>query len=163
MVTFNEQVMRAVEEFTAETGQNAINPDDFLTWAMSNGKLRPQPEDVRNLLKRRVTTAMRQQRMIDDDGVEYRSMQCAITWDEDAGAQIPLWFNTDTGGTPSLRKKAVKQRRDAIADAVYRAVSDVVHMNKVHNESTQFVMDFTDDYLDRKAAESLDIDGEGAA
>lgn len=163
MANFNEQVMRAVEEFTAETGQNAINPDDFLTWAISNGKLRPQPEDVRNLLRRRVTTAMRQQRMVDEEGIEYRSMQCAITWDEKSGEQIPLWFNTDTGGTPSLRKKAVKQRRDAIADDVYRAVSDVVHMNKVHSESIQFVMDFTDDYLDRRAAESLANEGEGAA
>lgn len=163
MANFNEQVMRAVEEFTAATGQNTINPDDFLSWAISNQKLSPQPEDVRKLLRRRVTAAMRQQRLVDEDGVEYRSMQCVVTWDEKAGEQIPLWFNTDTGGTPSLRKKAVKQRRDAIADHVYRAVSDVVHMNKVHNEEIQFVMDFTDDYLDRKAAEMLKDDDEGVA
>jgi hypothetical protein len=85
MANFAEQVMRADEEFTSETGQNAINPDDFITWALSNGKLRPHPEDVRSLLKRRVTTAMRQQRLVDEDGVEYRSMQCAITWDESLG------------------------------------------------------------------------------
>ena len=62
-----------------------------------------------------------------------------------------------------MRKKAVKQRRDGIADDVYRAVSDVVHMNKVHNEDIHFVMDFSEDYLDRKAAESLKDDGEDAA
>ena len=99
MANFNEQVIRAVEEFTYETGQNAITTDDFLTWALANGRISPHPEDVRKLLKRRVTTAMRQKRLIDEDGVEYRSMQCAITWDEKSGEQIPLWFNTDTGGT----------------------------------------------------------------
>ncbi len=163
MANYNEQVMLAVTQFTEETGQNAINPDDFITWALANGKLSPQPEDVRKLMKRRVTTAMRQKRLVDEDGVEYRAMQCALTLDESTGEQIAMWFHTDTGGTPNLRKKAVKQRRDGIADDVYRAVSDVTHMNKVHNEDIQFVMDFTDDYLDRKAAESLKEDDEGAA
>jgi hypothetical protein len=163
MANFNEQVMRSIEEFTLQTGQNAINPDDFITWALKNSRLSPRPEDIRTLLKRRVTSAMRQQRIVDEDGVEYRSMQCAVSWDESSGEQISLWFHTDTGGTPALRKKAVKQRRDAIADDVYRAVSDVVHMNKQHNENIQFVMDFTDDYLDRKAAEQIKYDLVGAA
>ena len=123
----------------------------------------PQPEDVRKLLRRRVTTALRQKRAIDEDGVEYRAKQCAVVWDEEIGQQIPLWFDTDTGGTPGLRKRAVKQRRDGIADDVYRAMSDVVHMNKVHDEDTQFVMDFSEDYLDRKAAETLGRDDEGVA
>lgn len=48
--------------------------------------------------------------------------------------------------------KAVKQRRDAITDNVYRVVSEVVYMNKVRNEGIQFVMNFTDDDLDREAA-----------
>lgn len=163
MANYNEQVMLAVAQFTEETGQNAINPDDFITWGLANGKLRPQPEDVRKLLKRRVTTAMRQKRLIDEDGVEYRAMQCAVTLDESTGEQIAMWFHTDTGGTPNLRKKAVKQRRDGIADDVYRAVSDVTHMNKAHNEDIQFVMDFTDDYLDRKAAETLREGDKGVA
>lgn len=63
----------------------------------------------------------------------------------------------------SSEKKAVKQRRDGIADDVYRAMCDVVHMNKQHNEETQFVMDFSEDYLDRKAAETLSGDDESAA
>lgn len=63
MANYNEQVMLAVAQFTEETGQNAINPDDFITWALANGKLSPQPEDVRKLMKRRVTTAMRQKRL----------------------------------------------------------------------------------------------------
>ncbi len=39
-------------------------------------------------------------------------------------------------------------------------------MNKVHNEDTQFVMDFSEDYedyLDRKAAETLKDDDEDVA
>lgn len=108
-------------------------------------------------------TSIRQKRLIDDDGVEYRAKQCVLTWDDDLQQHLALWFDTDKGGTPQLRKKAVKQRRDAIADDVYRAVSDVVHMNKTHNEEIQFVMDFSDDYLDRKAAERLKDDDQGVA
>ena len=132
---------------------------------MRNGKLAPKPEDIRKQLKRRVMTAVRQKRLVDDEGVEYHAKQCVMEWDEDLQQFLPLWFDTDKGGTPGLRRKAAKQRRDAIADDVYRAVSDVVHMNRVHNEDIQFVMDFSEDYLDRKAAETLrdDDDDDDAA
>lgn len=162
MANFSEQVFLAWNEYEEETGHDVI-PDDFIAWAMKNGKLAPKPEDVSKLLKRRVMTAVRQKRLIDGDGVEYRAKQCVLQWDEDLQAHLPLWFDTDKGGTPQLRKKAVKQRRDGIADDVYRAMCDVVHMNKQHNEVTQFVMDFSEDYLDRKAVEALSDDDEGAA
>lgn len=163
MANFTEQVFQAWSEFEEETGKYENRPDDFIDWALGNGKLSPRPEDIRKQLKRRVMTAVRQKRLIDDDGVEYRAKQCVLTWDDDLQQYLPLWFDTEKGGTPGLRKKAVKQRRDGIADDVYRAVSDVIHMNKVHNEDIQFVMDFSEDYLDRKAAEALSEDDEDAA
>ena len=158
MAGFTEQVFQAWNQFEEETGQYVTNPDDFIAWGMNNGKLVPKPEDIRKQMKRRVMTAVRQKRLVDDDGVEYRAKQCVMAWDEDTQQHLPLWFDTDKGGTPQLRKKAVKQRRDGIADDVYRAMCDVVHMNKQHNEDTQFVLDFSDDYLDRKAAEELTED-----
>ena len=36
-------------------------------------------------------------------------------------------------------------------------------MNKVHNESIQFVMDFSEDYLERKAAATLAEDDDEVA
>lgn len=162
MANFTEQVFQLWSEFEEETGKYENLPDDFIDWALENGKLAPRPEDIRKQLKRRVMTAVRQKRLVDDDGVEYRAKQCVLVWDDDLQQQLPLWFDTDKGGTPSLRKKAIKQRRDAIADDVYRAVSDVVHMNKVHKEENQFVMDFSEDYLERKAAEALGGDDEAA-
>ena len=155
MANFNEQVFRAWNEYEEEAGHN-VNPDEFIEWAMQNGKLAPKPEDIRKQLKRRVMTSIRQKRLVDDDGVEYRAKQCVIQWDEDLQQHLPLWFDTDKGGTPQLRQKAAKQRRDGIFDDIYRAASDIVHMNKVHNENVQFVMDFSEDYLDRKAADALD-------
>ena len=71
------------------------NPDDFITWAMERGKLAPKPEDVRKQLKRRVMTSIRQKRLVDDDGVEYRAKQCVSTWDEDLQQTLALWFDTD--------------------------------------------------------------------
>jgi len=162
MANFSEQVFTAWNEYEEDTGYN-VNPDEFIAWAIKNGKLAPKPEDVSKLLKRRVMTAVRQKRLVDDYGVEYRAKQCVLQWDEDLQQFLPLWFDTDKGGTPQLRKKAVKQRRDGIADDVYRAMCDVVHMNTQHSENTQFVMDFSEDYLDRKAAETLSDDDESAA
>lgn len=163
MANFTELVFQAWSEFEEETGKYENLPDDFIDWALDNGKLAPRPEDIRKQLKRRVMTAVRQKRLVDEDGVEYRAKQCVLIWDEDLQQQLPLWFDTDKGGTPALRKRAIKQRRDGIADDVYRAVSDVVHMNKVHGEDNQFVMDFSEDYLDRKAAEALGKDEDEAA
>jgi len=69
-----------------------------------------------------------------------------------------LWFDVDKGGTPQLRQKAAKQRRDSIANDVFRAKSDVDHMNFTYpnDEQIQFELDFTEDFEERKALELLE-------
>lgn len=155
MATYNEQVLRAWDEWEALTGQEAGNPDDFVTWAMQNKKLAPFPQDIRTLLRKRVTTALRQVLRVDENGITYRAKQCVVSTKE--GTQIPLWFDIDIGGTPNLRRKAVRQRREAIVNDIYRAKCDVDHMNFAYPEDgkIQFVLNFTDDYEERKAAEML--------
>ena len=76
------------------------------------------------------------------------------------GLQLRLWFDTDKGGTSNLRQKAARQRRDAIAADVYRALCDVEHMNKAFPDDPQlsFFADFTEDCAERRAAELLDQD-----
>ena len=74
MANFSEQVFQAWNEFEEETGNYVNNPDDFIAWAIERGKLAPKPEDVRKQLKRRVMTSIRQKRLVDDDGVEYRTV-----------------------------------------------------------------------------------------
>jgi hypothetical protein len=66
-----------------------------------------------------------------------------------------LVFDVDKNGTPQLRQKAARQRRDAIANDVYRARSDIDHMNYAYpgDPRIQFEMDFTEDYEERKALE----------
>ncbi len=80
------------------------------------------------------------------------------------GAQRTLWFDIDSGGTPQLRRKAAKQRRDSIVNDVYRAKSDVEHMNHTYpsDEPIQFEMDFTEDYEERKALEMLEREAKEA-
>ena len=46
MANYNEQVLRAWDEWEALTGQDAGNPDDFIAWAMENRKLAPHPQDI---------------------------------------------------------------------------------------------------------------------
>lgn len=161
MTNFNEQVMRAWDEWEATTGAEANNPDDFVAWAVENKKLLPRLQDVRRLLRKQVTTALRQAMRTDEHGLTYRAKQCVMILEE--GAQMRLWFDTDTGGTANLRQKAVRQRRDGIANDVYRAMCDVEHMNRIYPVDPQlnFFLDFHDDYAERKAAELLDRDKNG--
>jgi hypothetical protein len=158
MANFNEQILRAWDEWEEITGAEANNPDDFVTWAIQNGRLAPQIQDVRRLLRKQVTTALRQALRVDDAGFTYRAKQCVLIAEKDL--QYRLWFDTDKGGTTNLRQKAVRQRRDGIASDVYRAVCDVEHMNKVYPGDPQlsFLADFSDDVAERRAAELLNRD-----
>ena len=161
MANYNEQVMRAWDEWEAITGAEANNPDDFIAWAMENRKLSPRPQDITRLLRKQVTTALRQAMRTDERGITYRAKQCVMISEE--GAQMRLWFDTDKSGTANLRQKAVRQRREGIANDVYRAMCDVEHMNQVFPDDPQlnFFLDFHDDYAERKAAELLDRDKGG--
>jgi hypothetical protein len=55
---------------------------------------------------------------------------------------------------------AVRQRRDASASDIYRAICDVEHMNKVFPDDPQlsFFLDFADDVAERRAADLLNKD-----
>jgi hypothetical protein len=152
---FNDQIMRAWDDWERETGSEISNPDDFVVWAKEHGRLALRPQDVNKLLRKQVTVALRQAQRMDDEGVVYRAKQC-VTIEQD-GLFLRRWFDTDTGGTSNLRQKAVRQRRDAIANDVYRAMSDVDHMNRTFPEDQQltFFADFSDDYAERRAAEQL--------
>ena len=145
----------AWDEFESQNDQAAINPDDFATWAMKNGKWRPRPQDVRKMLKQDMTAALRQVMRENENGITYRAKQCVKIMED--GVQLPLWFDVDFGGTDRLRRRAVRQRRDGIAADVFRARSDVDHMNfKYPSEKPiQFLLDFEDDYLERRAEERL--------
>lgn len=153
MANYNEQVIRAWDEWEAITGAEANNPDDFIAWAMENKKLLPRLQDVTRLLRKQVTTALRQAMRTDENGITYRAKQCVMISEE--GAQMRLWFDTDKGGTANLRQKAVRQRREGIVNDVYRAMCDVEHMNQIYPDNPQlnFFLDFHDDYAERKAAE----------
>ena len=163
MATFNEQVLRAWEEWEQSTGADANNPDDFVAWAMEEKKLLPHIQDIQKLLKKQVTTALRQAIRMDEAGFTYRAKQCVKVAEK--GLQYSLWFDTDRGGTANLRQKAVRQRRDGIASDVYRAMCDVERMNKAFPDDPQlsFVLDFTDDCAERRAQELLENDDDEAA
>ena len=146
MANYNDQIIRLWQEWEETTGKDSGDPDDFVEWAVANKKLAPHPQDVRKMLRRQVTQSLRQARRRDaKHGFTYRAFQSASLFE--GGEVIKHYFDTDTGGSPSLRQKSVKQRREAIANDVYRAVCDVDRMNLVHKDDPQlnFFSDFTDD------------------
>jgi hypothetical protein len=158
MANFNEQILRAWDEWEETTGADANNPDEFVAWAMEQKKLLPHMQDIRRLLRKQVAVALRQASRLDDDGYTYRAKQCVMIIEE--GLQLRRWFDTDRGGTPNLRQKSVRQRREGIASDVYRAVCDAEHMNKAFPNDPQlnFFTDFADDCAERRAQELLDRD-----
>ena len=154
MATFDDQVLRAWDEWEETTGADANNPDDFVIWAMANKKLMPRPQELRRLLRKQVTNVLRQIMRRDENGITYRAKQSVVISEQ--GVQIPLWFDMDKGGTPNLRQKAIRQRRDGIANDVYRAKCDVDHMRTTFpGEQLSFHLDFTDDCAEKRAAEML--------
>lgn len=163
MADFNEQVHRLWDEWIEETGQESGDPGDFVEWAVEQRRLMPRPQDIKHLLRRQVTTALRQAKRYDEVGrFTYRALQSVTLFD--GGFPVKHYFDTDAGGTTTLRQKSTKQRRDAIANDVYRAVCDVEHMNRVHADDPQlgFHLDFEDDVADLRAAEQLN-DGDDEA
>jgi len=153
MATFDEQVLRLWDEWESLTGADANNPDDFIAWAVENKRLFPRLQDVQRILRKQVTTVLRQAVRQDDGGFTYRAKQCVLIIEE--GNQYRLWFDTDRGGTTNLRQKATRQRRDGIASDVYKAVCDVDHMNNTfrNDPRLKFLMDFSEDVAEKRAAE----------
>lgn len=154
MSYYNDQVNKLWDSWIDETGRESGDPGDFVEWALAGGRLGVRPQDVKRLLRRQVTQALRQARRLDDEGgFTYRAKQSVTLFEGDVA--MKHYFDTDSGGTSTLRQKSVKQRRDAIASGVYLAVCDVEHMNRVHPEETQltFFADFRDDVAEHRAAE----------
>ena len=163
MATFNEQILEVWEEWEVTTELTSNDPDEFLTWALNNKKIQPYIQDVRKLLRKQITSALRQAMRLDEDGFFYRAKQCVVV--EENGNVMRRWFDTDKGGTPNLRQKVVRQKRDAIANDVYRAMCDVEHLNKTFPGDPQlsFFMDFTDDFAEHRAAELAERDKDDEA
>lgn len=161
MSYWNEQVHKLWDEWIATIGQESGNPSDFIDWAVSSGKLAARPQDVKQVLRKQVTQALRQAKRYDEEGgFTYRAKQSVTLFEN--GLPMKHYFDTDTGGTQTLRQKSTKERREAVANDVYRGVCDVERMNKVFPEEPQlnFFTGFADDVAERRAADLEGRDNE---
>lgn len=159
MTKYNDDVNKLWDEWMEETGQVSGDPEEFVDWAMAAKRLLPHPQDVKKLVRRQVTQSLRQAKRFDEEGgFTYRARQSVTLFD--GGEARKHYFDTDKGGSPTLRQKSVKQRRDAISDHVYRAVCDTERMNKAHPEDPQLNLftDFTDDVVELRIAEQEDAE-----
>ena len=161
MADYNEQVNRLWDEWIAGTGQESGDPAEFVDWAMASRRLAPRLQDIKQVLRKQVTQALRQARRFDEDGgFTYRAKQSVALFEN--GIATKHYFDTDRGGTQTLRQKSTKQRREAIAHDVYRAVCDVERMNKVFADEPHLNLfqDFHDDVAELRTAEGADHDDE---
>ncbi len=156
MADYNEQVIRYWAEWIVETGHDSGDPDDFIEWAVASGRLALRPQAVEQALRRQVRQALRQAKRYDEEGgFTYRTKQCVTIFE--GGVPHNHYFDIDTGGTATKRQKAVRQRREAVAHNVYRAVCDTERMNKNFPDEPElnFFPDFADDCEELRAAETL--------
>lgn len=164
MADFNEQVNRLWDEWISETKQESGDPADFVEWAVAGRRLSVRPQDIAQLMRKQVTQELRKARRFDvEGGFTYRAKQ-SVTLFEETGKSVKHYFDTDHGGTQTLRARASKQRREAVAHDVYRAVCDVEHMNRAFPEDPQlnFFTDFADDVAEMRAAELATKDDKAA-
>lgn len=164
MANYNEQVNRLWDQWISETGMESGDPNDFIDWAVGSGRLAPRPQDIRQILRKQVTQALRQAKRYDEEGgFTYRAKQSVTLFEN--GTETKHYFDTDKGGTQTLRQKSTRQRREAIAHDVYRGVCDVERMNKVFSDEPQlnFHPDFTDDVAELRASEQKDRDKDNDA
>jgi hypothetical protein len=104
MANWNEQVEDLWDEWIAECGKESGDPGDFVDWAMSQRRLVPRPQDVKQILRKQITQALRQAKRFDTEGgFTYRAKQSVILFEGET--PIRHYFDTDTGGTPNLRAR----------------------------------------------------------
>lgn len=159
MADYPEQVERLWDQWVEETGQDSGDPELFVDWAMAQGKLVPHPQSVKKLVRKQVTSALRQSKRWDEEGgFTYRAKQCVTLFE--GGVSTKHYFDTDHGGTSTKRQKSVKERRDGVAHNAYRAHCDVERMNKMFPDEPElnFYPDFKDDIEELRAAEQENRD-----
>lgn len=164
MATWIEQVEDLWDEWIAENGMESGDPAEFVEWALAERRLVPRPQDIRQLMRKQITQALRQVKRYDPEGgFSYRAKQSVTLFEGDT--PIKHYFDTDTGGTPNLRQKSIKQRREAVANDVYRGVCDAERMQKLYpEEQLSFFADFRDDVAELRAVDlSAKDDDEDAA
>ena len=139
-------------------GKKADSPP--IDWAISKRELALGPQDMKQLLRKKVNQALRQAKRYDSDGgFHYRAKQSVTLFDKE-GVPVKHFFDTDHGGSPTLRQKANHQRRTSIAHDVYRAACDAEHMNKTFPQDAKltFFLDFTNDMAEMRAADQEEND-----
>jgi len=85
MADYNEQVNRLWDEWMAETGQSSGDPSEFIDWAVASQRLAPRPQDIKQILRKQVTQALRQQKRFDEEGgFTYRAKQSVTLFENGA-------------------------------------------------------------------------------
>jgi hypothetical protein len=157
MATYEEQLVKLWEEYEASTEQELNDPDHFANWAISSGRWRPRPKDIRKQLRADLTTALRNVQRTDPDGITYRAKRCVRI--EDEGIEMSLWFDTDKA-TRSVMQKSVAQQRKGLVDNAFRLKCDVDHFNNAScpDDPIQLVLDLTDDVAELEHADREERD-----
>lgn len=152
MANFKTQLIGLWDEFENEAKSEFYLISDFSDWAIRNKRWQPRPHDVRKILDREISEALRQAKRIDKFGIEYRSKICIR--DRSTGIQLTLWADADNA-TQRFVEKSVSQRRRSIVGECHQLKSDVDHFNLIRQPEAPIQLDlnFTDDVAEIQAVE----------
>lgn len=76
MATWIEQVEDLWDEWIADNGMESGDPAEFVEWALAERRLVPRPQDIRQIMRKQITQALRQVKRYDPEGgFSYRAKQ----------------------------------------------------------------------------------------
>ena len=82
MSYYTDKVNELWDEWIALTKQESGDPAEFIDWAVASKQLALRPQDMKQLLRKQVTQALRQAKRYDEDGCfTYRAKQSVTLFD----------------------------------------------------------------------------------
>jgi hypothetical protein len=110
---------------------DSIDPSEVADWAYREGKWKPSPVDPRQILRRQLSQALRQETYIDPQGREVRKNHHIAIGDADN--RIDIWINHRTGKPEQMHLSLQQRRSGILADCKHHKLdADSYNDNNVH-------------------------------
>lgn len=155
MATKNQQLVEILNRYISEVNDEPASMDEVADWVLREGLFKPDPMDVRKMCREALANAARSEKRF--DGKRWHRAKHSVRTSI-GGVQLSLWADIDLNASRSFMEKSIAQRRRGVADDCFQMKMDVDHFNEVNSDKAPIplVLDFTDDVLEREAAENSD-------
>ena len=138
MASYNEQLLRVVDEFQKEH-PGPFTSKQVAAFGLGNGRIRPHQGKLLSIVAEEISRAMREQYIKDPQGRSVRAKHVARLVVE--GEQKMLWDSIDRAERPFMQV-AFQQRRQQIVGDCKQLKTDVDSYNENWNSAGAIQMSF---------------------